>query len=81
MKEIGAFEAKNHLSELLATVAKTGEEILITNRGKPMAKLVPAVAKRDKANTLQELRAFAQAHPLVLKEGETIKSLIEEGRR
>jgi prevent-host-death family protein len=41
MREVGAFEAKTHLSELLAAV-EAGEEVLITRRGKPVARLVPA---------------------------------------
>jgi prevent-host-death family protein len=39
MSEIGTFEAKNKLSELLAR-AERGEEIVITRRGRPVAKLV-----------------------------------------
>lgn len=39
MREIGAFEAKNRLAELLDAVAG-GEEITITRRGKPVARLV-----------------------------------------
>ncbi|MXX35594.1 MAG: type II toxin-antitoxin system Phd/YefM family antitoxin [Gemmatimonadetes bacterium] len=41
MLKVGAFEAKTHLSALLARVAR-GEEVLITRRGKPVARLVPA---------------------------------------
>lgn len=41
MTTVGAFEAKTKLSELLDRVAR-GEEILITRRGKPAARLVPA---------------------------------------
>jgi prevent-host-death family protein len=33
--------AKNHLSELLGRVAYGGETVLITRRGRPMARLVP----------------------------------------
>ena len=40
MDEIGAFEAKNKLSELLDR-AERGEEVVITRRGKAVAKLVP----------------------------------------
>jgi prevent-host-death family protein len=40
MKTIGAFEAKNRLSELL-DAAENGEEIMITKHGRPVAKLVP----------------------------------------
>ena len=41
MREIGAFEAKNRLGALLDRV-ENGEEIVITRRGKPVAKLGPA---------------------------------------
>ena len=37
MREIGAFEAKTHLSELLAA-AEAGESILITRRGTAVAR-------------------------------------------
>ena len=40
MREIGAFEAKTHLSELLAAV-EAGEAFTITRRGKPVAELRP----------------------------------------
>ncbi|MCB1387911.1 MAG: type II toxin-antitoxin system prevent-host-death family antitoxin [Rhodobacteraceae bacterium] len=40
MREIGAFEAKTHLSELLVAV-EAGETITITRRGKPVAQLTP----------------------------------------
>ena len=40
MTTVGSFEAKTHLPQLLERVAK-GERILITNRDKPMAALVP----------------------------------------
>jgi prevent-host-death family protein len=55
MTEIGAFEAKNKLSELLDR-AEHGEEVVITRRGKPVAKLVPIGGKRD----VEEARAAAQ---------------------
>jgi prevent-host-death family protein len=41
MKEIGAFEAKNRLGTLLDWVEQ-GEEVVITRRGKAVARLVPA---------------------------------------
>jgi prevent-host-death family protein len=46
MTEIGAFEAKNRLSELLAR-AERGEETVITRRGKPVAKLMPIAPTHD----------------------------------
>jgi prevent-host-death family protein len=39
--EIGAFEAKNKLSQLLDMVER-GEEITITRHGRSVARLVPA---------------------------------------
>jgi prevent-host-death family protein len=41
MITVGAFEAKTHLSALLDRVAG-GEEVVITKRGKPVARLVSA---------------------------------------
>jgi prevent-host-death family protein len=37
---VGAFEAKTHFSQLIERVIH-GEEIFITRRGKPVAKIVP----------------------------------------
>ena len=42
MRTLNVAEAKKQFSELLGRVAYAGEAILITRRGKPMAKLVPA---------------------------------------
>ncbi len=42
MTSLNVAEAKKHFSELLARVAFGGETVLITRRGKPMARLVPA---------------------------------------
>jgi prevent-host-death family protein len=62
MKQIGAFEAKNKLSGLLARVER-GEEIIITRRGQPVARMVPAAAGIDRqkaqaaAASLRALRA------------------------
>jgi prevent-host-death family protein len=41
MREIGAFEAKNKLGTLLDWVEQ-GEEVVITRRGKAVARLVPS---------------------------------------
>lgn len=55
MDEIGAFEAKNKLSELLDR-AERGEEVVITRRGKAVARLVPARAATD----IERSRAAAE---------------------
>jgi prevent-host-death family protein len=41
MKKATVAEAKAHLSELIGEVAHGGQSVLITKRGRPMAKLVP----------------------------------------
>lgn len=40
-KSIGAAEAKTHLLRLLKEVERTREPVTITNRGKPLAQIVP----------------------------------------
>jgi prevent-host-death family protein len=59
MTTVGTFEAKTHLTRLLERVAR-GERIVITNRGKPVAMLVPpevAVAT-DTAGVGREMLAY-----------------------
>ena len=48
MREVGAFEAKSKLGTLLDWV-ESGEEVLITRRGKAVARLVPAEVGFDRA--------------------------------
>ncbi len=59
MTTIGSFEAKTHLPQLLQRVAK-GERILITNRGKPVAMLVPPdkLDVRSPAEVAREMLAY-----------------------
>jgi prevent-host-death family protein len=40
-ESISASKAKTHLLELLNTVDRKGESVIITKRGRPVAKLVP----------------------------------------
>jgi prevent-host-death family protein len=40
MREVGAFEAKNKLGQLLDLVGR-GDEIIITRHGKAVARLAP----------------------------------------
>jgi prevent-host-death family protein len=76
--EIGSYEAKTRLSELLRQV-KTGKSFTITNHGKAVADLVPnaSARKKDKAAAAEKLKAFMKADPV---RGVNIKELIEEGR-
>jgi len=45
MKEVSVHEAKTQLSRLLRRVA-AGEEITITKRGVPVARLVPVLSRK-----------------------------------
>jgi prevent-host-death family protein len=59
MTSVGTFEAKTHLARLLERVSK-GERIVITNRGKPVAILIPPEAQpgRDTAKIGREMLAY-----------------------
>ena len=61
MREVGAFEAKTHLSALLDAVAR-GETILITKRGRPAARLVPpdVVDPRRAAQAARNIRSLRE---------------------
>ena len=66
--EIGAFEAKTHLAELLRK-AEAGEEVVITRRGKPVARLVQfrepdEDAREAVVRALHNFRKRTQAVPL-----------------
>ncbi len=79
MKNIGLFEAKQKLSELVDR-ASSGERIGITRRGKLAAILTPArdeVDLRAAFERIEQIRKSAKPLP----KGMTIKDLIEEGRR
>lgn len=41
MQKLNIYDAKTHLSRLVANVAATGEEYIIARNGQPMAKIVP----------------------------------------
>lgn len=43
---IGTFEAKTHFTKLITQVM-SGEEVLITRRGKAVAKIIPIEKARD----------------------------------
>ena len=80
MREIGAFEAKSRLGTLLDWV-ESGEEIIITRRGKAVARLIPNVTSVDR-----ETAARAAANIIARRKGVTlgglkIKDIVKEGQR
>ncbi len=76
--EIGSYEAKTKLPELLRQV-KAGKSFTITNRGKAVADLVPTLGVRakDKVAAAEKLKEFMLTNPV---RGVNIKELIDEGR-
>ena len=79
MREIGAFEAKSKLGTLLDWVAN-GEEVLITRRGKPVARLVPAEPGIDRTKARLAADGIRARSVGVTLDGLKIKDLINEGR-
>ena len=79
MIEVGAFEAKTHLSALLEKV-KNGEEILITKRGKAIARLIPAeqANQSEVGSIIDELYSLRKQVKL---KGLDWKTLRDDGRR
>ena len=63
MRKAGVREARQNLSALLDEVKK-GREIIITERGKTVARLVPARFRRAKG--LPDLSAFRRTMPALL---------------
>ena len=72
MDTVGAFDAKTNFSALLERV-EHGEQIVITRRGKPVARLMPIATARkvkvsDAMAKLRELRKGATLGGLSWKE-------------
>ncbi len=82
MREVGAFEAKNKLGQLLDAV-EHGEEIVITRRGKEVARLVPARPTHSRAEAraaVARIRARAEAQKLGHFDWAEWKAYRDEGR-
>jgi prevent-host-death family protein len=83
---MGLFEAKTHLSELVARV-ESGDEVVITRHNKPVAKIVPyesvrPIDVRRRKQALARLQAMGQdiasrGQPITQAE---ISEWIREGR-
>lgn len=77
--EIGSYEAKTKLPELLRGI-QAGNRYTITLRGEPVADLVPAEGGRasDAAAAVEQMRQLmTSVRP---SKGVDVKALIDEGR-
>lgn len=80
MKQLGAYEAKTHLSRLLDEVER-GESYAITKHGRPVAMLVPATPSSTgmtRGQAIQSLREFRGGRRLGKV---TLRELIDDDRR
>jgi prevent-host-death family protein len=82
---LGAFDAKTHFSRILEMVSK-GKEFIVTKHGKAVAKISPMVDSVDAdAKALHQKRVEAvewiKANRFTLAKGQTIRDLIDDGRR
>lgn len=74
MPEVGAYEAKTHLGQLLERVEK-GERFVITRHGRPVAELVPAEGL-DRLTVRQQLAALHALRDGLLSRGVSARALV-----
>lgn len=83
MKTVGVRELKNRLSEYLRQ-AKSGEAVLVTDRGQVVAELAPPGHGATDASVPAGLLALARRHLLVIgasADGNVYPALPRAGRR
>ena len=79
MRSVSVAEAKAHLSELLDAVER-GEELVITRRGTPIARVSPLKPPRTSLD-LEALRAFRTCLPVQdTSSGELIRRMRDTDR-
>lgn len=74
--EVGAYEAKTRLPELLRGVQE-GAHYVITNRGRAVAELIPVGQAKDVSVAVAGLKALMRQR---LAPEVDLKALIDEGR-
>lgn len=78
---MGAFEVKTHLSQILKDVQK-GDEILITKRGEPIAKIVPCEPTPSEiGQLLAEFSNWCEHEAITWGKGMSIEEAKHEGRK
>ena len=61
--QVNILEAKNRLSQLIKS-AQAGEDVVIANRGAPVARLVPAGRPDAEVGSADGISAWLKDHPL-----------------
>ncbi len=87
MREVGILTAKTHLSALIEQV-ESGEEVVITRHGRPVARLVPDTvgsrrARKSGAEIAESFRLFRERIRETWPEEPEFdwKAAIEDGRK
>lgn len=77
--DVGIYEAKSRLSQLVEK-AEAGEEVILTRRGRPVAKIVNVAParKRDRALLLREILQLA--HRVKIPKNVPLREIVAEGR-
>ncbi|HJU20726.1 MAG TPA: type II toxin-antitoxin system prevent-host-death family antitoxin [Stellaceae bacterium] len=83
--QVNILEAKNRLSQLIKS-AQAGEDVIIANRGEPVARLVPAreTSAAARVGSTQAILCWLESHPLpayARRSSEEIDAAIVEERR
>ena len=79
MRAVGAAEARGKFAELLDQV-EHGEEIVITRRGQPVARLVAAAPGFDREKASRAVAGILETSKGLSLRGLKIKDLVDEGR-
>ena len=77
--EVGAFEAKTHLSELLQYV-RNGDRVVITHRGVPVAVLVPP-GELEREHVTEVIRRIREIRKRTKPGRTSIRRMRDRGRR
>lgn len=77
--EIGLYEAKSKFSQVVEHVAASGEDVVLTKRGKPVARIVPIEPGESAVEKVfSELLGMKG---LIAPGEESVRDLIDHGRR
>ena len=76
--DIGVYQAKTHLPELLVKVAH-GEQVTITRHGRAVARIVPVDSgwKRETREVIEEIKTLAKGRYSDMP----LREMIDQGRR
>jgi prevent-host-death family protein len=83
MKTVGLFEAKAKLSEICERVARSGQSMVITRRGRPLVRIDPlprggSSVWEDRASYIATRGRLTEEFELPLRSRELPRSTLEE---